>query len=161
MKFLILLVSAFAAAACFPDLQASVKDALGTSFIGQNGQSVSLDSLQGKYIGIYFSASWCGPCRRFTPVLSSMYTKLQSQGNFEIIWASKDRSSSSSDAYFTHMPWLRLPFNDRRSRTLFSLFRGKYIPQLVILDPNFNIVTYNARSSVERDSSGNNFPWKY
>ena len=34
-----------------------------------DGESVSSDQLKNKYIGLYFSASWCGPCRKFTPRL--------------------------------------------------------------------------------------------
>ena len=31
--------------------------------------------LDGKVVGIYFSAHWCPPCRGFTPKLAEWYTK--------------------------------------------------------------------------------------
>ena len=37
------------------------------TLLNMDGESVSSDQLKKKYIGLYFSASWCGPCRKFTP----------------------------------------------------------------------------------------------
>ena len=34
---------------------------------------VSNDEIEGKFVGIYFSAAWCGPCREFTPLLQKFY----------------------------------------------------------------------------------------
>ena len=33
--------------------------------------------LEGKVIGIYFSAHWCPPCRGFTPKLVEWYGKVK------------------------------------------------------------------------------------
>lgn len=41
-----------------------------------DGNPVSLAELKKKnFIGIYASASWCGPCRQFTPALVDFYKK--------------------------------------------------------------------------------------
>ena len=42
---------------------------LPNELLDAGGQEVSIDELKGKYVGLYFSASWCGPCRTFTPKL--------------------------------------------------------------------------------------------
>lgn len=51
-------------------------------------------SCSGKYIGLYFSAKWCGPCKTFTPVLRKSYEEWQNSGKhqFEIIFMSLDRT---------------------------------------------------------------------
>ena len=41
---------------------------------------LTTDALRGKkVIGVYFSADWCGPCRKFTPELVSFYNKINSR----------------------------------------------------------------------------------
>ncbi|XP_063691056.1 tryparedoxin-like [Bolinopsis microptera] len=124
------------------------------------GRQVSLDSLRGKYIGLYFSGYWCSPCRKMTPVLTQVREKQKSR--FEIIWITRDHSETEANNYFRKMSWLRLPFNEARSigNELFRAVRQRYIPTLTMLDPNFNVINYNARSQIERDSSGRNFPWR-
>ena len=38
--------------------------------LSPTGDAVSVDILKDKpLIGVYFSAHWCGPCRKFTPKL--------------------------------------------------------------------------------------------
>lgn len=43
---------------------------LGTSYlINANGDRVKVETLVGKTLGLYFSASWCPPCRRFLDII--------------------------------------------------------------------------------------------
>ena len=68
--------------------------------------------------------------------------------------------NDEADKYYTKMPWIRIPFSDKdRSYDLFKLFNLIYIPNLVIIDPDFNVVNINARYDVEYDPSGTSFPW--
>ena len=71
--------------------------------------AISKNHLKGKYLGIYFSAHWCGPCRGFTPKLSEWYKKDLSKKNFEIIFVSSDRDQGAFDGYLNEMPWVALP----------------------------------------------------
>jgi nucleoredoxin len=66
------------------------------------------DLLKGKNaVAIYFSASWCGPCKQFTPVLAQLYANLNKKGKkFEVVWLSRDRSSEEFLSYYQQMPWL-------------------------------------------------------
>lgn len=100
------------------------------------------DSLKGKIVGLYFSASWCGPCQRFTPVLVEVYNELQKHHNFEIVFVSGDEDKEAYDAYFSKMPWLAIPFSDSEAREkLDALFTVSGIPHLVILDQDGKVLT--------------------
>lgn len=88
-------------------------------------------------MGLYFSGSWCGPCRHFTPSLVEVYEELSSKGDFEVVFISSDRDDESFTAYFSKMPWLAIPFPDQGARKrLKELFKVRGIPNLVILDAN-------------------------
>lgn len=65
----------------------------------------------------------CGPCRVFTPELVKTYNKVkEATKNFEIIFVSSDRDEESMMEYFGEMPWLAIPFDDPRKKTLARLF---------------------------------------
>ncbi|XVE85082.1 hypothetical protein DITRI_Ditri17bG0063700 [Diplodiscus trichospermus] len=107
-----------------------------------NGDQVKIESLKGKKLGLYFSASWCGPCRRFTPKLMEVYSELSPKGDFEIIFVSGDEDEESFDGYFSKMPWLAIPFSDSETRTRLDVsFKGMGIPHLVLLDENGRVST--------------------
>ena len=51
-------------------------------------------------IGLYFSASWCPPCQRFTPILTEFYKAAKaSNSGLEIVFISSDRSREEFDGY--------------------------------------------------------------
>lgn len=45
-----------------------------------DGTEVTAEALDGKVLAVYFSASWCAPCKQFTPILKSVYNQLQKDG---------------------------------------------------------------------------------
>ena len=57
----------------------------------------AVKTLKGKFVAVYNSASWCGPCRVFTPELVKFYKKNQKQ--MEIIFKSADRTEDAMIAY--------------------------------------------------------------
>ncbi len=61
--------------------------------LGPSGTTVSVDTLEGKFVLLYFSAHWCPPCRGFTPILKEYYEALKAQrSDFEIIFVSSDEN---------------------------------------------------------------------
>nr|ABR16144.1 unknown [Picea sitchensis]ACN41140.1 unknown [Picea sitchensis] len=110
--------------------------------IRNNGDKVKVEELEGKYVGLYFSAHWCPPCRSFTPVLSEIYKKLLEKGDFDIVFISADRDEKSFEEYHHTMPWLALPFSDENTRkNLNQAFQVHGIPCLVILDKEGRVIT--------------------
>lgn len=148
-------------AAGFPWTPKSLSELLGHAFVDNKGQKFSRADLAGKYLGLYFSAHWCGPCRGFTPQLVSLYNKLKAQGKpFEIIFLSWDSDPQEFQEYFAEMPWLSVDGDAAtRQSDLSSHFEVSGIPTLVILDPELKTVVADAVESVRDDADAEDFPW--
>lgn len=122
------------------------------------------DLLAGKKtIGIYFSASWCGPCKQFTPALAQFYNEMNKKGKkFEIVWVSRDQTTDDFIKYYQHMPWLAVPVEviEKVAQVLATKYKMKGIPHLVILDGNdASVYTLDGRTMVAKDKYGLEFPW--
>jgi nucleoredoxin len=104
-----------ASALAQPDVSKLV-DLLGSALHSKSGDLQTAD-VRAKYLGIYFSASWCPPCRAFTPKLVKYYKDFKSAHpsarDFELVFVSSDRSSKDAAKYYNEMPWLKLPYSDR------------------------------------------------
>ena len=115
-------------------------------------------------IAIYFSASWCGPCKKFTPVLAQLYTKLNKKGKkFEVVWISRDRSGDEFLEYYQQMPWLAVTL-DNLEKVLQKLgpkYELKGIPHLVILDgDDASVISLDGRTVIANDQHGLEYPWR-
>merc|ERR1712137_258902 len=112
----------------------------------------------GKFIGLYFSAHWCPPCRGFTPKLAEMYEN-GLKDKMEIIFLSSDKDEKSFDDYFKDMPWLALPYAKRTEKELLSdTFGVRGIPSFIVLNPDGTVLTTDGRSKVMSDPKGENLP---
>ncbi|KAL3577890.1 hypothetical protein D5086_019394 [Populus alba] len=118
--------------------------------IRNNGDQVKVSNLVGKIVGFYYSGSWCGPCRNFTPLLVEVYEQLSSKGDFEVVFISSDRDDESFNTYFSEMPWLAIPFSDTETRKrLKEVFKVRGIPNLVIFDANGKVSCDDGVSTVK------------
>jgi len=154
----------------FPYGNPSWEDVLEIVVDGE-GNKVDASEITSKpYIGLYFSAHWCPPCRGFTPQLVKVYEKIMASditndGNdFEIIFVSSDRSANDYKGYFADMPWKSLDFNNPKFQMYSSSLKQKYenegIPQFAIVrGSDGNLLTKNARGGVSSDPEGKDFPW--
>lgn len=120
----------------------------------------AVDHLKGKFVGLYFSAHWCPPCRAFTPELIKLAETLESSGkHIEVVFVSSDRSEESFGKYLETMPWWAVPFGDSRMDQLKTIFGVDGIPTFVILDGTGEVITLNGRTAVNVDKDGLEFPW--
>jgi len=128
----------------------------GSRLVDAKKKSVSTAELNGKKIGIYFSASWCPPCRKFTPMLVKAYKELQAAGKpFEVVLVSHDQDKASARKYMkSHdMPWLAVPFKAKQREMLKKKFGVQGIPTLVIIDSEGKTLSNNARGDVMQNGA--------
>jgi len=140
-----------------------IVEMLGEELLGKSGDSETgptEERLAGaEVIALYFSAHWCGPCRSFTPELAKTYGTIKSAGKpFEVVFVSSDSDQEAFDEYFGEMPWLALPYADRKRKTALSKkFKVRGIPTLVLLDGEGNLISKDGRGLLTEDPEG--FPW--
>jgi nucleoredoxin len=98
-----------------------------------------------KVIAIYYSASWCGPCRKFTPTLIAAYERLKRQypQQFELVFVSSDRDGFNMHEYMRNyrMPWPAVRF-DQISPEI-RQYGGDSIPWLVAVAATGQPLTKN------------------
>jgi thiol-disulfide isomerase/thioredoxin len=111
------------------------------TLLNKDGSKTSAQILQGKYVGLYFSASWCGPCRSFTPELIRF--RNQNAEQFEVVLVGGDGTARDQAKYVKKydMPWLSMINQSDAARRASETLGVKYIPYLVILDPSGNVVS--------------------
>ncbi|KAL8439820.1 hypothetical protein Efla_004346 [Eimeria flavescens] len=146
----------------FPWKRKNPLELLGNTFVTNKGESLDKSALMGKTVGIYFSASWCPPCQRFTAKLVETVSKLRERGEqVELVLISNDRDEESFNKYFAKMDWLAVPFKDAATRAVAQDTLGvRALPTLIWVAPNGEILTRRGVASVMNDEEGALFPWK-
>ena len=112
----------------------------------QNGNLVSCydEELAPKQIyGLYFSAHWCPPCRKFTPQLVAYYNQIaHDHPEFEIIFVSADKSAEDMATYMREsgMPWPAIEYGKLANVPALQKYVGRGIPDLVIVDASGKVL---------------------
>eukprot|EP00758_Cryptobia_borreli_P003782 Tbor_TRINITY_DN3978_c0_g1::TRINITY_DN3978_c0_g1_i2::g.706::m.706/K17609/NXN; nucleoredoxin len=141
----------------------AIKNILGVSTILGKTGSIDVSSLTGKKVMLYFSASWCPPCRGFTPVLSEYYTKHKDTKGFDIIFMSWDEELEDFDGYYAKHPWLAMKYDDAQSKMedLNKKYGVESIPTIIIVDADTgDVISKNARAMIPKDPDAKEFPYK-
>ncbi|MBA3963072.1 MAG: redoxin domain-containing protein [Chthoniobacterales bacterium] len=127
-----------------------------------NGQLVTLQGnstqtytgpelAQEKYIALYYSAGWCGPCHKFTPELVKFYNEMKPKyPGFEVVFMSRDESPNDMEKYMAqmNMPWPALRYSFAKSNPLLNKYCGPGIPCLVVVDQKGVVVADSFKGSV-------------
>ncbi len=128
---------------------------------------LGFDALKGKTLLLYFSASWCPPCRGFTPKLKAWYEQTAKTSPIEVVWVSSDDSQKEWEAYGQKMAaYLAVPFADVGTRTKLKQELGvcagkeqatvgvkerkRGIPTLAVVRPDGTLVTLEGDEQVEK-----------
>merc|ERR1711971_1114970 len=86
---------------------AALVEMFGETLKSKSGDQLTVKALAGKdAIALYFSASWCQPCREFTPDFIRWYTDAFSAKGLEIVLVSSDDDEAAFDTYYEEQPWL-------------------------------------------------------
>ena len=126
------------------------------NILNKEGLQINLKDINKKIIGLYFSASWCPPCRKFTPIVSTFYEDMiEYYDDIEIIYISSDKTNNEFNEYWEEMTFLALPYIDREKKEeLTKLYEVKQIPVLVFINNNGEIITKNGKEIIQ-NSNGN------
>ena len=123
----------------------------GTELVNASGRKVPTETaLKGKMVAVYFSASWCGPCRGFTPQLVKFYRAAAKRGGLEIVLVSWDKKQDDMFAYMkkNKMPWLALPFDSEEGKALKNELRVNGIPTLAVFGSDGKLLSRDGRWDV-------------
>jgi nucleoredoxin len=117
---------------------------------GRNLERFDASNLKDKkYLAVYFSASWCGPCKEFTPRLVDWYKRQKAElDKFDVIFVSRDESKEDMLKYMKEdgMPWPALNFaKANQENSLLGKYAGSGIPCLVIIDGEGKVLSHSYR----------------
>lgn len=96
-----------------------------------------------KLIGLYYSAHWCGPCRKFTPQLVDYYNRvIRQQPDVEFVFVSADHSAREMENYMreANMPWPAVEYA-KIDHSGLRKFAGNGIPCLVVVDQTGRVIS--------------------
>ena len=99
-----------------------------------------------KYIALYYSAAWCGPCRAFTPELVRFYNENKAKiPGFELVFMSQDNSEPEMEKYMADMsmPWPALRFTAVKTSSNLMKYAGPGIPCLVLLNDKGEVLSHS------------------
>jgi len=122
------------------------------TFIRADGSTLEADAALAnkELILIYFSAHWCPPCKRFTPILKEFYDKVAKDG-VEIIFLSWDQTPEEMVSYMkeSHGDWLAFQHDSEMKEKLEEKFNVCGIPSLVVLKADGTLVTEDGADDIE------------
>lgn len=146
--------------AASPAFAEGLANLLPAKLVNAAGEEVLLSSLEGKVIGLYFSAQWCPPCRAFTPGLVDFQAK--NADAFQVVFVSSDRSAADMSKYMTDykMGFVAVPFNAPQRANLGRHFGVRGIPTLIILDDQGNVISRDGRAEFSRDATAALAAWQ-
>lgn len=111
-------------------------DAEGEPYEGQ-------EVAQAEIYAFYYGASWCGPCKGFSPGFVEFINKVQPNNpKLAVVMMSNDNSDTAMIGYMKEesMPWPAVPHKSLGQSPLLLGYAGSGIPQLVIVDKNGKVL---------------------
>jgi nucleoredoxin len=120
--------------------------------LDKNGTLIPFDgSLKNiKYFAFYHSASWCPPCRLFTPKLVKFYDEFKPQHpDFELIFVTHDNDTADMLDYMksTSMKWPAVRYDDIDGSNLNDMDPDGGIPDLILTDANGKVLSDTFQNS--------------
>lgn len=117
--------------------------------VNDQQNSLSVDNLEGKMVGLYFSASWCRGCAAFSRVFVPFRNRHQEK--FEVVMVGFDYSAPEMFDYMTQykMTWTAIPYDSPARLAMKERFKISEIPTLIIFTPDGKVITEDGQQQVD------------
>ncbi|MEM6525040.1 MAG: TlpA disulfide reductase family protein [Bacteroidota bacterium] len=127
------------------------RKALPFKLVSNMGDSISLENYKGKYLLLYFWASWCPTCTKINKRLIPIYDEMKPLG-LEILGISLDRKEASWKKALTKRKygWSQVRDFKGIDSDLATNYGVQYVPNLVLVDPTGRIVQIYNESSIDK-----------
>jgi nucleoredoxin len=136
---------------------------LGTKLLSEGGRKhidiIGLDTVP--IVGLYFTASWCPPCKMFTPTLIRAYNEINEVSRFfEIVTISADEYEEDFKQDVKEMPWLAAAFDLIQLERIAEHYNVSTIPTLLILNKDGGVKVANAKTLIEEQGASVIYTWR-
>jgi nucleoredoxin len=135
----------------------SMESLLGPKLLTKVGapSKPTAELMKGKeLVALYFSASWCPPCKAFSPVLADFYKSCAEKSGLAIVYISSDKTVEEFEGYYSKMPYLAIPCQEGCAAIKNNLAQTlgiQGIPVLIVLDVQTGeFITASAREDVTK-----------
>jgi len=109
------------------------------TFVGENGEPVTLSSLKGKVVFINFWATWCPPCIQEMPSIDQLKSKFKGNENIVFLMVDVDNEIEKSSAFMKDNKY-NLPVFVTTD-DIPPAYLGNAIPTTVLLDKEGKIAS--------------------
>jgi len=108
-----------------------------------NGQTISLNDFQGKYVLLDFWFTSCKPCQKDTPQLKELRERF-SEDVLVIIGISVDREKELVQAYVKEqgLDWIQIVDEIDNQKMINKLYHVPYYPTYFLIDPKGIVVDH-------------------
>ena len=128
-----------------------VAAALTGQLVDATGKPVEPAKLEETQVyALYYGASWCGPCRAFSPDLVKFANRVGAENpRLTVVLLSNDKSDAALFGYMQaeKMPWLAMPLDKVNKVPLLTGYTKGGIPQLVIVDRQGTVLADSFRGT--------------
>jgi nucleoredoxin len=128
---------------------ARIVAALKGALVGPDGKAAAPANLESaEYFVLYYGASWCGPCRKFSPRLVEFMKANAANPKLFAVLMSNDEEDADMLEYMKEekMPWPALPLSKLQSTPTLLGYTIGSIPNLVVVDRHGMVLASSVRS---------------
>jgi thiol-disulfide isomerase/thioredoxin len=117
------------------------------SFKAVDGQSMKLSDFRGRFVLLYFWATWCGPCKLETPHLKVVHEAFGADRRLAMISLSLDSGPSAPKQYAKEndLQWIQGFLGDWTTTEVPDQYGVQGIPEIILLDPQGRVLRTDLR----------------